>query len=157
MKKKGREARKTHARDGRGIPPFSQSARKGWGGQLRVGCDVCDGGHRLDVIKRQLPIIAYPVASSQYFAKLHYGGGIPGLENRETWGTPGFPLSTFKDNSRYTRAGDVGHPPVPRITRNAVVRNISIGVVADRGAIPTGHLVGNIISRSPMRWEASWL
>jgi hypothetical protein len=25
---------------------------------------------------------------------------------------PVFPLSTFKDNSRYTRAGDVGHPPI---------------------------------------------
>ena len=43
--------------------------------------------------------------------KTPHDRGIPGLEKRETWGTPGFPRSTFKDNSRYTRAGDVGHPP----------------------------------------------
>jgi hypothetical protein len=30
----------------------------------------------------------------------------PGLEKRETWSTPGFPRSTFKDISRYTPAGD---------------------------------------------------
>jgi hypothetical protein len=35
----------------------------------------------------------------------------PGLEKRETWGTPGFSLSTFTGHSRYSRAGDVGHPP----------------------------------------------
>src|ERR1035437_10361611 len=50
--------------------------------------------------------------------KCHIDRGIPGLEKRETlrqaqgrlWGTPGFPLSTVKGNSRYARAGHVGQP-----------------------------------------------
>ena len=72
----------------------------------RVGLEVCDGGHRLDVMKKSVASIKFPV-----FTQTSLCGGIPGLENRETWGTPGFPRSTSKDNSRYTRAGDVGHPP----------------------------------------------
>ena len=38
------------------------------------------------------------------FAKLRAGSGA----------RPDFFPSTFKDNSRYTRAGDVGHPPVTK-------------------------------------------
>ncbi len=61
----------------------------------RVGLEVCDGGHRLDVMKKSVASSQFPV-----FPQTSRGGGIPGLENRETWGTPGFPLSASKDNSR---------------------------------------------------------
>ena len=67
----------------------------------RVGLEVCDGGHRLDVMKKSVP-----VASSQYFPKLHVAVESQVSKTAKPGGTPGFPLSTSKDNSRYTRAGD---------------------------------------------------
>ena len=42
----------------------------------RVGLEVCDGGHRLDVMRKS-------VASSR-FPQTSRCGGIPGLEKRET-------------------------------------------------------------------------
>jgi hypothetical protein len=39
------------------------------------------------------------------------GGGIPGLEKRETWGTPGFSSVSFRAIRVISCAGVVGHPP----------------------------------------------
>ncbi len=55
----------------------------------------------------------------------------PGLEKRETWGTPGFPLSAVKNDSRYNRAGDVGHPPSLHLTVDQISRTVHCTILTE--------------------------
>src|ERR1019366_8493448 len=54
--------------------------------------------------------LVYCIRVDTFLQAAYRGGGryrirIPGLEKRETWGTPGFALSTFKGDLPYA-----GHP-----------------------------------------------
>jgi GH25 family lysozyme M1 (1,4-beta-N-acetylmuramidase) len=71
-----------------------------------VGLDVCDGGHWLGVMKKVRGSV-----SVKQDPKMDTTVESQVSKSARPGAPPVFYLSTFKDNSRYTRAGDVGHPP----------------------------------------------